>query len=90
MIDTADPFAQLTPKTVVRFPNLSGALVEVRTLREEWRIGEARLVFGAGCAGCLEAYDNGRYLPGIDHPRTWAAKHSATCRALPQPEPNQQ
>ena len=90
MIDTTDPFAQLTPKTIVRFPNLSGALVEVTSLREDRLIGETRLVFGARCAGCLETYENGHYTANIHHPRTWAAKHSATCRALPQPEPTDQ
>ena len=90
MIGTTDQFAQLTPKTVVRFPNLSGAIVEVGSLREDRLIGETRLVFGARCAGCLETYENSHYTTNIHHPRTWAAKHSATCRALPQPEPTDQ
>jgi hypothetical protein len=77
MIDTTDQFAQLTPKTIVRFPNLSGAIVEVGSLREDRLIGETRLVFGARCDGCLETYENGHYMANIHHPRTCPASARA-------------
>ena len=86
----AELLAQLTPTTVIRFANLCGAVVAVNALREERLIGDARLVFAARCAGCLESYEQDRYIPAIHHPRTWAAKHAANCRALPQSETNAQ
>jgi hypothetical protein len=81
-----DLFPELTPKAVIRFPNLSGAIVTVGSLREGSVTRDERLIYGARCAGCLDAYDHGHYLPAINDPRAWAAKHSAACRALPQPE----
>lgn len=79
-----DPTTEATePRTVIRFPNLSGAIVTVRTERAI-RYGEPRLVFGARCAGCLDTFNDGAPVPNIKQPRAWAAAHSAACRALPQ------
>ena len=76
-------------KSAIRFPNLSGAIVHVISLREDRLLGAPRLVFGARCTGCLDSFERDTYLDTIVRPREWAAKHSATCRALPQPGTNQ-
>lgn len=87
MADTTD---QTQPKTLVRYRNQAGAIVEVRTHIESHIVGLLER-FTAHCPACLSAYEvNGRTASDhIDRPRAWAAEHSASCRALPQPEDDQ-
>jgi hypothetical protein len=69
---------------VIRFRGLSGAIVAVTEATGKG--SNAR--FTADCAGCLAHNPGGgRYL---ETARDWAAKHSAECRALPQPAGGQQ
>ena len=70
------------PKVIIRYPNLSGAIVEVAEVIEHWN-GEQRPRYIAGCPACFDCHAPSAYL---STPRTWAAKHSETCRALPQSE----
>ena len=87
MTDTTRPSTEAAvSKTAIRYPNLSGALVTVDAHREERAFGGLRLVFSARCSGCLDSYDRGALSPNLDRPRDWAAKHSAACRAMPQPK----
>lgn len=75
-----------TPQIVIRYPNQSGALVIVRRHQAYGGIAEhPRPLYDALCTGCLD--EPGMCLEtALKIPRRWAAEHSATCRALPQPE----
>jgi hypothetical protein len=68
---------------VIRYANLSGALVTVshRAPREGRSVA-----YGAECTACLD--DSGASInDSLTAARTWANKHATGCRALPQPEP---
>ena len=76
------------PKVVIRYLNQSGALVEVtQRLGTLYGSDYVRDVYTARCTACLHQHDDDTALLS---PRTWAATHAEACRALPQPEPNQQ
>lgn len=62
--------------TMVRFPNLSGALVLV-TAKELGR----STAYSWRCTGCLKD----AHGAGLGTSRDEANEHSAKCRALPQP-----
>lgn len=65
-------------ETVARFPNLSGALVRVLVTVD-------RSEYWSGCEGCKTTTPEDRTELGtLETARDWAAKHSDTCRALPQ------
>jgi hypothetical protein len=66
------------PNVVIRYLNQSGALVEVTG---------SPGYYNARCSACLDAALTDTALRS---PRAWAATHAEACRALPQPEPNQQ
>jgi hypothetical protein len=70
------------PTVIIRYPNLSGAIVHVtRRIEASYEI---RTCYDAVCTACL---DEDLSCFGMSAARKWAAGHSATCRALPQPEP---
>lgn len=84
---STDPAPQPSvPRVIIRYANQTGALVIVREHQAYRNAYDMPIrLFDAECTGCLE--DNGA-LPATA-PRTareWAAKHSAACRALPQPD----
>jgi len=75
---------------VIRYPNLSGALVMVCVA--DFPKGSVTVSASphlnryAECAGCGDGIATiVRGVP-IEQARKWAAKHSAECRALPQPD----
>ena len=79
------------PATVIiRYPNRSRALVivvehpDAPTYPYE---GSLRTEFSAECAACLDYHRQDADLPTV---RDWASNHALDCRALPQPEPNDQ
>jgi hypothetical protein len=69
-----------TTKVIVRYPNQSGALIEVTESFGFW-FGALRTVYGARCTACLDTAQN---ATSIGSPRQWAQNHSEACRALPQ------
>lgn len=75
-------------KSVIRYSNQSGAFVEVIACFDP---DSARMpmLFGAQCTGCLD-FHQPLFRTRITKVRRWAETHSATCRALPQPEPTDQ
>jgi len=64
---------------LIRYPNLSGALVLVTATPGT----RNRMNHGWSCGGCL-ASDTNYSLPEL---REAANSHAASCRALPQPTP---
>lgn len=69
---------------VVRYLNLSGALVTVSHRRPQ---GTRTVGFGAECTACLDDTDSTvALIATLKDARTWANKHAAECRALPQPD----
>jgi len=69
---------------IIRYANLTGAIVEVRKSFGALYHGAPGDLYDARCTGCLDEHSPHTLLGST---RTWAATHSATCRALPQPEP---
>jgi hypothetical protein len=64
-------------KTVIQYPNISGATVDVvmRIDRPEFR---------AECTGCLAtSWETETPLVSMEPGRLWAEEHSLKCRALP-------
>lgn len=72
-------FTTTEPTVIIRYPNLSGAIVHV--------IKRAETSYDAVCTACLDEDINNYGIPAA---RKWAAAHSATCRALAQPVPADQ
>jgi hypothetical protein len=68
---------------IIRYPNLSGAIVEVRKSIGTLFLASST-VYTAHCSGCLDEKSAETVLTMT---RKWAQTHSETCRALPQPEP---
>lgn len=92
-IPTTDPDATEAPPlraVLIRYPNLSGALVTVRVAdhpRGTANISPSpTLNRYAECSGCGDTRASVERGVRLDEARTWANKHAAECRALPQPE----
>ena len=72
-------------KVVIRYPNQSGAIVEVAEFIGVLPGVDAPLTcYSARCPACLDDHAPHSVLSA---PRKWARIHSEICRALPQPEP---
>jgi hypothetical protein len=69
------------PKVILRYPNQSGAIIEVFESP-----GATRTFYTARCTACFDD-KNPEMLAVV---RKWAQSHSEICRALPQPEPADQ
>ena len=76
-------------KVIIRYPNRSGALVTVIEHPDvpSYPYNNLRDEFSAECAACL---DHHRQDPDLPTVRDWASNHALDCRALPQPETNDQ
>lgn len=80
---TSDPTAPGT--VVIRYANQSGALVTVSHRPPE---GRRLVAYGAECTACLDDTDSHYTVnDALSTARSWADAHAATCRALPQPDP---
>jgi hypothetical protein len=75
------------PKIIVRYPNLSGAIV--RIVSETAGSPRLLMLFGAECTACLD-FHRPWMRTRLTPVRRWATEHAATCRALAQPEPTDQ
>lgn len=69
---------------MIRYPNVSGAQVGV--FEAQPKSGHSVLSYRAGCVGCLDTFGSAEDPQALGSARTWAIKHSAECRALPQPD----
>lgn len=70
-------------KVIVRYPNLSGAIVEVAaSFDPDDKL--TPVLYGAQCTGCLH-FPRPLFRSRITRIRRWAAEHSTACHALPQP-----
>jgi hypothetical protein len=75
---------EATAPPLIRYPNLSGAIVrviEVKQASTNPDVWDQRFV--GQCAGCLDSKGTTAYPENLASARTWAAKHAAACRALP-------
>jgi hypothetical protein len=70
------------PSVIIRYSNQAGALVLIRERLAE--PNQSRRLYEAECTGCLDG--NGAPDTALWTTRKWAAEHSATCWALPQPD----
>lgn len=72
-----------TSRIVVRYLNLSGALVTIAEHDTTSPRG-----FNARCTACLDAMPEplSLTLGTLKNCREWAGSHAAACRALPQPD----
>lgn len=76
-------------RIVIRFSNQMGALVTVTELPPpKFADPDAERGHQGRCSGCLDASQayTATYPDHLGNARTWANKHAAACRALPQPD----
>ena len=85
---TQQPTAKASTKVIIRYPNLSGAVVEVAASFDP-NDKLTPVLYGAQCTGCLD-FPHPLFRSRITRVRRWAAEHSATCRALPRPDADHQ
>jgi hypothetical protein len=80
----APPAIEVSAPPVIRYRNQGGAIVRViEVKREDSNPDTWDYKFVGQCAGCLETEGSTAYPKEIVRARTWAAKHAATCHALP-------
>jgi hypothetical protein len=80
---TIDAGTSVFGHVVIRYANLAGALVYV--FETEPVADHPVLKYWARCDGCLMVSGGVNAPDAINSVREWAVKHSAACRALPQP-----
>lgn len=85
---TQQPTTTPRTKVIVRYPNLSDAIVEVAASFDP-NDKLTPVLYGAQCTGCLD-FPRPLFRSRITRIRRWAAEHSTVCHALPQPDTDAQ
>ena len=84
---TAPAAIEASAPPVIRYRTQGGATVRVIEVKRESSNPDTwDYKFVGQCAGCLETEGSTAYPKEIARARTWAAKHAATCHALPPVE----
>jgi hypothetical protein len=89
-VTLTDPDAP-TERTIVRYRNQAGALVTITEKQGTpgaLNPAQTQTRYSTACEGCLEALFGSP--TELTSARDWASKHAERCRALPQPETDQQ
>lgn len=79
---TTDTAVSEFGQSVIGYRNLAGALVTV--FMGEPNAARPVLNYWGRCDGCLLTFGEPTTPDALNSARTWAEKHSATCRALPK------